>query len=226
MSRNLLSLVIILSLLLAACSTAADTAPPTPTSIPTESSAASNADSSEDAQPATQNESSFAPITAAGEILLLSGTLLDQSGAPIPDALLEIWQTDAAGIYDHPGDPDTSDRDPGFQFFGVSTTDAEGNWFFRTILPGRYEPRPPHIHFKVKLGSQTLLTSQFYFSQTDHADLLVPIELEDGTWVGEFTVVVDAGSPGSLSLTPSQQEGPYYPVVDFFSFDNDLANPD
>ncbi|MEZ4558133.1 MAG: hypothetical protein R2854_17140 [Caldilineaceae bacterium] len=104
------------------------------------------------------------PSQTTGDVLILYGQVLDVNGAPLPDAAVEIWQTDAAGVYDHPRDPGTNSRDTSFQFYGTATTDAAGWYAFRTIVPGEYEPRPRHIHFKVKQDDATLLTSQFYFS--------------------------------------------------------------
>ena len=108
-----------------------------------------------------------AETVAAGQPLLLHGVLLDSSGEPIEGAVVEIWQTDAVGIYLHPGDPDFEDRDTAFQGFGTSVTDADGIWAFRTILPEVYGSRPRHIHAKVKVGDETVLTTQIYFSGGD-----------------------------------------------------------
>lgn len=92
----------------------------------------------------------------------------------------------------HPRDPDTNQRDQNFQFYGEAVTAADGSYSFRTIVPGRYEPRPQHIHVKVKLNGQEMLTTQFYFSQSagDSGDALFPkdpgeaqalvIDLSDG----------------------------------------------
>lgn len=100
-----------------------------------------------------------------GDILEFGGTVYDSAGQPLPGILIEIWQTDASGIYDHPGDSNTAQRDRNFQFYGEATTAADGSYSFRTIMPGRYEPRPRHIHIKVKDGAeQELLTTQFYFA--------------------------------------------------------------
>ena len=108
--------------------------------------------------------------TAAGEVILVTGRVLDLSGNPLPGAAVEFWQTDASGVYDHPGDQGTNSRDRGFQFYGTSITDADGRYAFRTVRPGYYEPRPKHIHVKVKLDGRELLTTQFYFEE-DRADL-------------------------------------------------------
>lgn len=98
-----------------------------------------------------------------GEVIEFFGTMYHASGLPISGAVIEIWQTDSNGVYLHPGDPGTETRDRNFQFYGEATTADDGTYRFRTILPGRYEPRPMHIHFKVLVGGQVVLTSQFYF---------------------------------------------------------------
>ncbi len=181
-----------------------------------------------------------APITAAGDVLLLYGQVLGTDGEPLPDATVEIWQTDASGVYDHPNDPGTAQRDQAFQFFGAVQTDAAGWYAFRTILPGEYEPRPRHIHYKVKQGDDTLLTSQFYFSDDvmsldaladlppiTEGDMLlsVPVAEDGDQLLASAPIVVGAVSrgAGSLPLTPSQAEGPYYPVTPVAEYDNDLA---
>lgn len=105
-----------------------------------------------------------APGVPAGNVLDLRGTIYDATGMPLSGLLIEIWQTDDNGIYDHPGDPSTGGRDRNFQFYGEATTAADGSYSFRTILPGKYEPRPVHIHYKVKADGQELLTSQMYFA--------------------------------------------------------------
>lgn len=183
---------------------------------------------------------SFAePPTATGDVLILSGQVLDVTGAPVTDAAVEIWQTDAVGVYDHPRDPGTNSRDTSFQFYGATVTDADGWYAFRTILPGEYEPRPRHIHFKVKQGDATLLTSQFYFSDDiaqvagegmfravgESGDLLLlQLVQGDDMLLANGRIVVDTGlGTGALPLTPPQGEGPYYPVVNVAEFDNDLA---
>ena len=78
--------------------------------------------------------------------------------------MVEIWQTDARGVYLHPRDPNFESRDPLFQGYGESPTAADGSFGFRTLLPGIYGSRPAHINFKVKRDGRTLLTSQLYFS--------------------------------------------------------------
>ena len=106
---------------------------------------------------------------AAGEILIFEGTLYDGAGMPVPGAVVEIWQTDDNGIYMHPGDSSSSRRDVNFQSYGESETGPDGRYSFRTIMPGDYNPRPRHIHVKVRMDGRELLTTQFNFSNDPNA---------------------------------------------------------
>lgn len=191
-------------------------------------------------------EAALAAFPAApsidGEIILVYGRVVDRNGNPIQEARVEFWQTDANGVYDHPGDAKTESRDRNFQFYGTSVTGEDGVYLFRTIVPGEYEPRPAHIHVKVKLGGAELLTTQFYFAQdaenvqnegvfrtAGEAGELLFLSGEartdvNGTQVllANKDIVIDTGNGGSLEATPSQTEGPYYPVVDVSRYNNDL----
>ncbi len=90
----------------------------------------------------------------------LEGTVRDTSGRELRDAVVEIWQCDHQGHYRHPGDGGRADL--AFQGFGRVVADAGGAWRFRTIRPVAYAGRTPHIHFKVRLGTRDLLTTQLY----------------------------------------------------------------
>jgi protocatechuate 3,4-dioxygenase alpha subunit len=85
-----------------------------------------------------------------GERIEIVGRVLDGDGAPVPDALLEIWQANAEGRYAHPKDEQTKPLDPAFRGFGRCASDAEGRFRFATIRPGRVPGRgnalqAPHI---------------------------------------------------------------------------------
>ena len=106
---------------------------------------------------------------ASGEKIRIEGRVLDGDGAPIPDAMLEIWQADAAGRYAHPADTRALPN-AAFKGFGRSPTDSEGRYAFDTIKPGAV-PGPngrmqaPHI--AVNLFSRGVLkqmVSRIYFS--------------------------------------------------------------
>ena len=101
---------------------------------------------------------------AMGTVLHLEGRVLDASGRPLPGTLVEIWQSDAQGLYDHPRQPGRDRRDAAFQGYGRMMADGEGRYRFRTLKPVAYPGRTPHIHLKVATGTGGLLTSQFYIA--------------------------------------------------------------
>lgn len=104
-----------------------------------------------------------ATAPAEGAVMHLSGRVYDKDGYPLEGATVEIWQTDNNGIYLHPNDPNIANRDENFQGYGEALTAADGSYNFITLVPGLYGGRPRHIHVKVKLDEQALLTTQFYF---------------------------------------------------------------
>jgi protocatechuate 3,4-dioxygenase, beta subunit len=106
-----------------------------------------------------------------GERIVVAGRVIDEDGKPIPDALLEIWQCNAAGRYNHERDQHDAPLDPNFRGSGRCVTDAQGHYSFCTIKPGAYPWsnhhnawRPAHIHFSVfGPGLLTRLVTQMYF---------------------------------------------------------------
>ena len=105
---------------------------------------------------------------AQGQIVYLSGRVLDLSGKPIADAKVEIWQANTFGRYTHPGDSNPVPIDPNFEGHAVCITNIDGRYSFKTVKPGAYpapdgQMRPPHIHFLVTAGPDRLIT-QMYFS--------------------------------------------------------------
>lgn len=99
---------------------------------------------------------------AVGAVTHVSGRILDRRGEPVRGAMVEIWQCDARGIYDHPGDSGQRRRDTAFQGYGRVEVDAGGRYAFRTIRPVSYPGRTPHIHFKVHAPGVGRLTTQMY----------------------------------------------------------------
>src|SRR5436190_641783 len=71
-----------------------------------------------------------------GERILLEGTVFDGDGAPVPDALVEIWQPDAQGFFNHPADPNCGQADKAFRGFGRADTVNQGKFYFKTVKPG------------------------------------------------------------------------------------------
>ncbi len=99
---------------------------------------------------------------AVGKITHLTGRILDARGNPVNNALVEIWQCDARGVYLHSRDMARKERDKNFQGFGRFLTGSKGEYYFRTIKPVPYPGRTPHIHFKIKKGRKELLVTQCY----------------------------------------------------------------
>lgn len=115
-----------------------------------------------------------------GERIIVAGRLMDESDKPIPNALIEIWQANAAGRYAHKGDDHSAPLDPNFIGTGRALTDASGNYRFVTVKPGAYPWRnhangwrPAHIHFSLfGLGYLSRLITQMYFP----GDPLLPLD--------------------------------------------------
>ena len=92
----------------------------------------------------------------------VSGRLLDSSGSPIRNALVEIWQVDSTGTYLRARKPGGK-YDVNFQGFGRFLTGSTGEYYFRTIKPIAYGGRPaPHIHFAVKIKGKEKWTTQLF----------------------------------------------------------------
>jgi len=102
------------------------------------------------------------PRAAEGTIVHLSGRIVDANGNPVEGARVEIWQANAHGRYSHPRDRSSAPLDPNFQGFGTEVTDPRGQYRFKTIKPGAYESRTPHIHVDIAVPNRTL-TTQIYF---------------------------------------------------------------
>lgn len=101
---------------------------------------------------------------AVGEITHLTGRVLTRNGSALNNHVVEIWQVDGNGAYLHSGTDNAENRDRNFQGFGRFTTNQRGEYRFRTVKPVSYPGRCPHIHFMVKRGDRTLLTSQLFIS--------------------------------------------------------------
>lgn len=99
---------------------------------------------------------------AVGEVTYLSGRILDATGSPIRNAIVEIWQVDHHGAYLHSGSNNRDKRDSHFQGFGRFLTGRTGEYLFRTIKPVPYPGRTPHIHVAVKVPKQEKFTTQCY----------------------------------------------------------------
>jgi protocatechuate 3,4-dioxygenase, beta subunit len=119
---------------------------------------------------------------SGGEIANFGGRVLGLDGRPMSDVVVEIWQSDANGCYIHSrGMQRGKERDPHFQGYGKMTTNAQGEYKFRTIKPGLYTGRTIHWHVRVKRGEQSMLTTQLYIAgvpQNDRDGILQGIKDE------------------------------------------------
>ena len=127
----------------------------------------------------------IAQPATAGRHIAIEGTVLDGAGEGVPDALVEIWQANAAGKYRHPDDGTPAPIDPTFDGFGRIATAAAGRFAFTTIFPGRVgglrgSLQAPHLVVGVLArGVLTRLVTRMYFAdepsnEEDHVLQLVP----------------------------------------------------
>ena len=128
--------------------------------------------------------------TLNGQKLIISGQVLDYNCNPIPDAIIDIWQTDSDGKYYFDN----------FILRGKIYADSNGEYSIQTIFPGKYSEsgtfRPAHLHVKVSSSDGELLTTQLYFAGDKHHDWLVKPSLIletneiNGIYYSEFDFVV------------------------------------
>src|SRR5437773_2118777 len=145
---------------------------------------------------------------ALGEVTWVSGRVLDARGDPIRNALVEIWQCDANGVYIHTGNfGGQSNKDKNFQGFGRFLTGSTGEYLFRTIKPVPYPGRTPHIHFAIKARGHEKFTTQCYIkgepgNERDGVlngihdpkaknSVIVPFAPMPGSRIGELTAKFD-----------------------------------
>jgi protocatechuate 3,4-dioxygenase alpha subunit len=118
-----------------------------------------------------------------GERIRIEGRIFDGTGAILRDALVEIWQADAQGRFNHPADRQQGARDESFRGWGRMGTDFKtGLWSFDTIKPGRiagrcdHEPMAPHISLRiVARGLNFGLATLLYFGDEAKANAEDPV---------------------------------------------------
>ena len=111
---------------------------------------------------------------AAGERIRVEGLVIDGTGAPVKDVLLEAWQANAAGVYAHP--ESGGEVEQGFRGWGRVITDfATGEWGFDTVKPGATlgrngQMQAPHINlWIVARGINVGLNTRLYFEDEDNS---------------------------------------------------------
>ncbi|HXF87199.1 MAG TPA: intradiol ring-cleavage dioxygenase [Xanthobacteraceae bacterium] len=124
-----------------------------------------------------------------GQPIEITGYVLTRGCKPVPQALIDVWQADAAGAYDNAG----------FRLRGHLFTDGEGRFRLRTVVPGGYVGRTRHIHVKVQPPGGQVLTTQLYFpGEPGNArdflfrkELLMRTAKAGGALAGRFDFVLD-----------------------------------
>ena len=105
-----------------------------------------------------------------GKRIRIEGRVLDADGVPVPDAMIEIWQANAHGRYNHPTEQGTAALDTSFTGFGRSGTDENGVYWFETVKPGpvpfhETQLQAPHINVTIfARGLLNHLVTRIYFA--------------------------------------------------------------
>lgn len=103
---------------------------------------------------------------AEGERVTLICRVLDGDGVPVDDAMIELWQADASGAYNHPDDPRYADHDPAFSGFGRLATNHDGVCVFETVKPGSNgTSEAPHVNVSVFIEDSSSARSLEFISR-------------------------------------------------------------
>lgn len=116
---------------------------------------------------------------AQGVPIIVSGRVTDEEGRPVRKALIEVWQANRWGKYEHPDDSTDAPLDPHFKGWGRALTGDDGRYRFHSIKPGAYPNpgyddwmRPPHVHFSIfAAGLMQRLITQMYFPGEELNDI-------------------------------------------------------
>jgi len=127
----------------------------------------------------------------SGTRLVVEGSVLTADCKPVPRALLDFWQADAAGRYDNEGQ----------RLRGHQLTDDAGHYRLETVVPAQYPGRTRHIHVKVQAPGRPALTTQLYFpgesaNQRDgifDPKLVMKVRDVEGGKIGAFDFVLRGG---------------------------------
>lgn len=135
-----------------------------------------------------------------GERIIVHGRVLDESGRPVKNTLVEIWQANAGGRYRHKKDTYLAPIDPNFGGCGRTLTDDDGYYYFRTVKPGAYpwrnwvnNWRPAHIHVSV-FGSgfaQRLITQMYFEGDPLIAQCPIVNTIPDQAAIGQLIAALD-----------------------------------
>jgi len=101
----------------------------------------------------------------AGEVIEITGRIVQGDGRPLDNAILEIWQASSDGRFD----------DPAFFGWGRAASDANGVYAFKTIKPGTYDGRAPHVNFLILFSGLMRQLQTVMFFEGEKANELDPV---------------------------------------------------
>ena len=142
--------------------------------------------------PTTPHRANLQEPDSSGQLLILEGLVLSPDCRPIAGAVIDIWHCDEHGRYDNVN----------FRYRGHQFTDTAGAFRFKTIRPGHYTGRTPHIHVKVQGEATRLLTTQLYFPDLQDTnakdwifrdDLMLRLDPISGGLRGRFDFILAPG---------------------------------
>lgn len=155
-------------------------------------------------------------VDPAGDPLFMSGRVLSEDGRPIAGAVVDAWQPDSKGLYDVQ-DP----TQPKMNFRGKFRTDADGRFWFQTVVPlgynvpssgpsgdvlralGRHTWRPAHIHFKLSAIGHVPITTMTYVEGSKY--------IESDTTFSVKTAIIKCKRHEDLqSITERRTGKPFY----------------
>lgn len=131
-----------------------------------------------------------------GKRIRITGTVFDGDGQPVPDAMLEIWQPDANGIFNHEVDPLHQQADPHFCGFGRAENRQGGVYEFHTIKPGGRDGNAPFINVHI-----------FARGMLIHAMTRIYFEDESANAVDQLLTAVDPERRHTLIATREADAG-------------------
>lgn len=143
---------------------------------------------------------------ALGEIIYVTGRVLNLHGEPCPNVNIEIWQCNAAGRYVHKNDHNPAPIDPNFDGYANIVTDAQGRYRFKTVKPGAYPItpdfwRPPHIHYDI-VGRVNRLVTQMYFPNEplNAKDPILQVAWANESLIGNIAPSTSQEEPGTTLI--------------------------
>ena len=131
----------------------------------------------------------------------IRGRVIDGAGEPVPDALIETWQADPSGRFDHPDDPRGAVAPAdGFRGFARCPTDADGRYSVLTVRPGAVgNGQAPHIDVSVfARGLLNRVVTRIYFPEEEAANGADPVLRAVPDPARRATLVARPGDDGYL----------------------------